>query len=291
MKRGLVLSGGGALGAYEVGALEALAESGRRWDVISGVSVGSINGYGLSMLEGLTTSEQVANLKDLWKSISNKDVYKKHAPWFLNYIWSFWKKSIYSMKPLEEFVLEKVDDSVLTTPKLKAHRVPMYAGVVHIQTGKYHSVRIDQLPKEDAVKIIHASSVFPGLFEPVELGPSFGVPKGEYVDGGIRDTVPLRSIIGMGLDEIDVIITSPRDGHVAYKEEFKSAIDVGLRAAFIMSDEVMLTDRIQGICQHNKVKFNLYAPSAPLRFDGFQFTQDAIGEMLIQGYQETKSII
>ena len=109
-----------------------------------------------------------------------------------------------------------------------------------------------------------------------------------YVDGGIRDTVPLRAVIE-DVDEVDVIITSTESGGVPYQHKFKSAVDVGLRAAFIMSDEVMVTDRIQAYCGHHDVKVNIYAPNAPLRFDGFEFTQDAIGEMFIQGFDETKA--
>jgi predicted acylesterase/phospholipase RssA len=49
IKRGLCLSGGGSHGAYQVGVLKALSESGRSWDYVSGVSVGSINGIFIAM--------------------------------------------------------------------------------------------------------------------------------------------------------------------------------------------------------------------------------------------------
>ena len=43
-KLGLVLSGGGAKGAYEVGVIRALAEYGIEPQVVSGASIGAING-------------------------------------------------------------------------------------------------------------------------------------------------------------------------------------------------------------------------------------------------------
>ena len=44
MKVGLVLSGGGAKGAYQVGALKALQELGTTIDVVAGASIGALNG-------------------------------------------------------------------------------------------------------------------------------------------------------------------------------------------------------------------------------------------------------
>jgi hypothetical protein len=43
-RRGLVLEGGGAKGAWQFGVLEAFAESGIEFDVVSGTSVGALNG-------------------------------------------------------------------------------------------------------------------------------------------------------------------------------------------------------------------------------------------------------
>lgn len=44
MKTGLVLSGGGAVGAYQAGVVKALAECGAQISMVSGVSIGALNG-------------------------------------------------------------------------------------------------------------------------------------------------------------------------------------------------------------------------------------------------------
>ena len=280
-KRALVLSGGGALGALEVGALKALVEKGRKYDVVSGVSVGSINGAAVALMQG-SLEVRVALMEKLWRDIDNDTVYRKHAPWIFNYLWSFWKKSLYSMEPLEDYVTEQLGGK-------RSDGIPFYVGIVNLQNAKYYAVDVSKLKLEKAVKVIHASCVFPGLFEPVYLEHIPGIPDGDYVDGGIRDTVPLRAVLqDEEVTEVDVVITSPERGYVSYQKEFKSAIDVGLRAAFIMSDEVMLTDGLQGICDRRDVKLNLYAPNGPLRFDGFEFNQDTIGDLIRQGYNETR---
>lgn len=44
MKYGLVLSGGGSKGAYESGCMKALQELGYHFDIVTGTSIGALNG-------------------------------------------------------------------------------------------------------------------------------------------------------------------------------------------------------------------------------------------------------
>lgn len=67
IKTGLVLSGGGAKGAYQVGAIKALAEYGFEFDMISGASIGALNGAVLASSGSF--SEGAAKLEFLWKEI------------------------------------------------------------------------------------------------------------------------------------------------------------------------------------------------------------------------------
>jgi len=63
----LVLQGGGALGAYHIGAYQALHEAGMEPDWIAGVSIGAINGC---VLVGNAPADRVARLEQLWSAIS-----------------------------------------------------------------------------------------------------------------------------------------------------------------------------------------------------------------------------
>lgn len=69
----LVLSGGAALGAVQVGMLRALAESGCRPDLIVGTSIGAINGAFIAH-QGLSP-ERVAALTDVWHQLSAADIF------------------------------------------------------------------------------------------------------------------------------------------------------------------------------------------------------------------------
>jgi NTE family protein len=66
-KRGLVLSGGGARGAYQVGCFKAFKELGLDFPIVAGTSVGALNGA-LYCLDDLARTEQI------WTSIATGDV-------------------------------------------------------------------------------------------------------------------------------------------------------------------------------------------------------------------------
>jgi len=74
-KKALVLSGGGARGAYHVGVIEALVEAGwmedgRGPEIIAGTSIGAINAAALA--SGRTAAE----LRDLWLHMHTEDVHR-----------------------------------------------------------------------------------------------------------------------------------------------------------------------------------------------------------------------
>lgn len=63
----LVLQGGGALGAYQGGVYEALAEAGLHPDWVAGISIGSINA---ALIAGSSPQARVANLRAFWESVT-----------------------------------------------------------------------------------------------------------------------------------------------------------------------------------------------------------------------------
>jgi NTE family protein len=60
----LLLQGGGALGAYQAGVYEALAEADLRPDWVIGTSIGGINS---AIIAGNTREERVAKLREFWE--------------------------------------------------------------------------------------------------------------------------------------------------------------------------------------------------------------------------------
>lgn len=63
MSKALVLAGGGSLGAYQVGAVKCLLEKGERFDIITGTSIGALNG-------ALLCTGDYEKLRTLWLEIT-----------------------------------------------------------------------------------------------------------------------------------------------------------------------------------------------------------------------------
>lgn len=77
-KVGLVLSGGGAKGAYQVGVLKSLVEFGVPVHVISGASIGALNGAVLASAPNLT--EGTARLEEIWRELAHDSPLKHQVP-------------------------------------------------------------------------------------------------------------------------------------------------------------------------------------------------------------------
>jgi NTE family protein len=72
----LVLQGGGALGAYQVGVYEALHEAGIEPDWVSGVSIGAINA---ALIAGNPPERRLERLSEFWRRITDRRVWA-HTP-------------------------------------------------------------------------------------------------------------------------------------------------------------------------------------------------------------------
>src|SRR5262245_42507187 len=65
----LVLQGGGALGAYQAGAYEALAEAGQTPDWVAGISIGAVNA---ALIAGNAPDDRVHRLRTFWERASSQ---------------------------------------------------------------------------------------------------------------------------------------------------------------------------------------------------------------------------
>lgn len=74
------MSGGGAKGAYGIGVLQGILENLEgdegEYDVISGVSVGSINALGMSTYDYGQQEEMVQALSEMWLNLNKSGVYR-----------------------------------------------------------------------------------------------------------------------------------------------------------------------------------------------------------------------
>jgi NTE family protein len=219
--RGLVLSGGGANGAFEVGVLRhILGELQIHYEVICGVSVGALNGAVLAQYQQGQEKEAFEHLATVWEQVNrDKDIYRKWCHGLLWHLPVLWHKSIYSTKPLQKIVEEHVALVQLRTSG-KQFRV----GAVCWNTGEY---RLWNQVHGTIKEAILASSAFPVFFEPIKIEGAW------YTDGGLRDITPIKAAIDAGCDRIDVIqcgkaYTEPVTGMPKVLKQIQVCLDIVL---------------------------------------------------------------
>src|SRR5271155_5289197 len=90
----LVLQGGGALGSYQAGVYEALAETIYAPDWVAGISIGAINA---AIIAGNAPADRIPRLRMLWESITAPS-----AHWFAADRWPFdaWQRKASAFQTL-----------------------------------------------------------------------------------------------------------------------------------------------------------------------------------------------
>lgn len=225
MQTALVLSGGGAKGAFQAGALRELSARGYRFDSVAGVSVGALNGVMLA-------SGQVERMVDIWRTIRPEQVYRKRSLPFLALQYLAHKigiasppQSIYSNEPLFNLLRRELDTIAL--------KIPLTIGRVNLESGNY--LRHIEPDNPDFARQVLASTAIPVVWEPVCIEGA------RYVDGGIRNTTPLKDAVQTDPDRI-VIVTNGPIGIFGRREELKDIFDIAERSLDILLDEIFQED-------------------------------------------------
>ena len=187
-KRALVLAGGGAKGSYQIGVWRALQELDWTPDIITGASVGTLNGC-------LFTMGKIQEAEDLWRSLEIHDVLEVPATLKPEELRAFFLDIIRSgglnVEPLAEMIDRLIDEEAVRTS-------PIRFGLVMTELGSLRSVQcpIEDIPEGQLKDYMLASSAcFPAL-RPREID---GV---KYIDGGWRDNMPLELAAKMGATEL-----------------------------------------------------------------------------------------
>ena len=200
----VVLSGGGSLGAIQVGALQALFEAGIRPDVFVGCSVGALNAAFMAYEPSL---DRVHELRELWLSLDRNDVFPAS------------KRSIAGHVVRRDMHLYEPDGVRALVSRLVpvddlAHlSVPAHIVTTDLVTG--HPV---WWTSGDPQKILVASASLPGLLPPVALGDSL------HVDGGVTCPVPVQRAIE--LDAQRIFVMDVTGGSLGRRDARMNALDV-----------------------------------------------------------------
>lgn len=207
---GLVLQGGGALGAYQAGVYQALDEAGHCPDWLAGVSIGAINA---ALIAGNPPERRLERLHAFWDRVTSRpvwgvlpdgDVWRKahtlagslnallfgQTGFFTPRIPSAWllprgargATSLYDSAPLRATLEELVDFD-----RLNGGEIRVAVGAVNVATGNF--AFFDSNTMRIGAEHIMASGALPPALPPVEIGGDL------YWDGGIVSNTPLQHLL------------------------------------------------------------------------------------------------
>lgn len=203
--RAIVLSGGGARGAYEAGVWKALRRLHISYDIVTGTSIGAING-------ALMVQREFHKCITIWRNVDFSWVYddfttsKNKKDIYLNYIDKVLKGQTDTVK------IEQLVDNIYKPKKLYSSSIA-YGIVAFNTTTKrvVYATKENTKPNKLRDYIIASASCFP-------VFPMKKIDNDTLIDGGYYDNLPINLAIDLGADEIIAVDL----GSIGLKHRIKS---------------------------------------------------------------------
>jgi NTE family protein len=180
------LTGGGSLGAVQVGMLAALNERGFRPDLLVGTSVGALNAAYLGV-NGYDAAA-IDRLAGIWRRLRRADVFP-FQPVRQTMAFAGRRPSLCSQRPLRRLV-----ESNLAIENLEDARIEL-----HIVTTDVMSGEEVLLSSGDAISAVLASAAIPAVFPPVRREDRL------LMDGGVANNAAVSHAIQLGAERIIVL--------------------------------------------------------------------------------------
>ncbi|HOI85571.1 MAG TPA: patatin-like phospholipase family protein [Acholeplasmataceae bacterium] len=208
-KLGLCLTGGGARGAYQAGAIRFLHEVGLldTVDLYAGTSIGAANA-------SVLVSKGIDGLENVWFNIPEGALKHEKPLWsrLLEEKLKAIDQGIYSMDTFSSIMMQHLDQE-------KLHKKRVFVTVSDggddskglfglVKTSYSHYIKkdsqvmylpLDELTLKEAHKAVIASCSIPVVF------PAVKNDHRKYYDGGVFDNIPIRPLIDAGCDVIILI--------------------------------------------------------------------------------------
>jgi NTE family protein len=260
MRLGLVLSGGGANGAFEAGVVAAIEEAGLEPTILSGTSAGALNAA--AMAHGLDADR----LADVWRAVRSRDVYRLRRD-----VWTAIRpRGWLTGGNLAERALDGVGWShLLDTTPLRATIEDVLGGErIHVREGMVLAVSAvekatgrlvrfaSELPpahrrtrqyQEVAPGVEHllASAAIPLAFAPASLDGR------HWWDGGIVANTPLAPAMAYEPDAVIVVTTATRERPAPRPESLGDAIGLLIDniLAFSLQSDLKQARLVNELCR------------------------------------------
>jgi len=285
----LALEGGGDKGAYQSGVLKGLVDSVSsediQWDVITGVSVGSIDAIAIATFETGKEIEATDFLIETWRDIKGKgDIYKNW--WGRSIQGLFFETGLYDTAPLKSKL-----SSIIQNRELKRKFI---CGATNYFTGEFETFDETTLLKDELVDAVASSASYPVVFPLVNFRGNV------YMDGGVRINIDISSGINKCLDMgyedkaivVDLVLLSSSN----MSKPPKKTHTIGVLSRYL---EISGYDRTMGNMEFTTMSFPhvnfryVVAPTTelPSGLIPLTFSPEEIEEMIEMGMTDAKNVV
>jgi NTE family protein len=300
--KALVLGGGSLKGAWQVGAIQAVLETGFKPDMIYGISAGALNAAFMVNEAGLQYQK---NQKIDWDLVNKKlmsfwmeNITKPSDIGILKSKWSLGIDTLMSRfdglldtNPLHEKLKKYIDLTVL-----RRSPIAIKVGAVNINSGEMHYA--DPL-EQHFLDYLRASSSLPIIMPAIQIGGDY---KNVYLDGGLREVVPIKKAIEDGANEIYAIATHPK------KREMESINYRGLLSLIERIKDISVNQlenndidwaehynesimSVAGFSINKKIKLTVIRPDKTVHIKLTDFDLDTIKQIIKDGYTTGYTIL
>jgi NTE family protein len=250
MATAFVLSGGGSLGAVQVGMLQALGERGIEPDLLVGTSAGALNavfvathGIGPHALE---------ELAGIWTALRRDDVFPLRARRMVLAMAGA-RESLCSDSGLDGLVRRHVGAA-----RIEDTRIPVHLVATDLLSGEEVLVS-----SGDLVSGVLASSAVPGVLPPVRREGR------TLVDGGLADNAAISQAIALGADRVMVL---PIGYACALPVPPTRPLAVAVQALSLLVQQRLISDVAR---YADRVELVVLPPLCPLRISAVDFRHAA----------------
>lgn len=202
---GLVLEGGGAKGAYHIGAYKAIKELGIEIRGVTGTSIGAING-------ALIVQGDWEKAYDLWYSITLSKVFDiedeyinemKNMEFSYDNLMYFKQvlKDIINNRGIDTTLMKKILDENVDEEKLRQAKMDFGMVTVSLTDLKPLELFVEEIPKGKLKEYLMASARLP-VFKSMKLDGK------NFLDGGFYDNLPVNMLLNKGYREFITIRTN-----------------------------------------------------------------------------------
>ncbi len=289
MRRTFVLSGGGAWGAMQAGALRALLEHNIVPDTIVGCSVGALNAAHFAREISL---DQLDNVAQIWRQVSKRIVYPGGR---MSILWrvATGQDSLHDNRAFYQFLQDSGCTPALTFGSVNAAR--LFVTATNLRTGRMHVFGDD--PNDRLLDALMASTALTPLHPPWEINGE------RYVDGGTVTPLPLRVALERGASDIwalhlgDDQAVGTAAGRLSQEVEDDDGGEInsvhGVAGHISKAVNTMLRLQVEHdlylMSGERRVKFHHVTLAAPYRIDPTDFSH--ADDLIAAGYEQMNTYL